>query len=111
MAEKEPLQTSRYTKTKLVTDSGVRPGVLRLERWEVPEIDLTATFLHTVDVSEVARPDLISYRVYGDSEYWWAIMLVNSISNPLEELTAGRVLTMPTLAAISRALSSEMKAV
>ena len=33
--------------------------------------------------------DAISYKVYGESTYWWTIALVNNIVNPFEELYPG----------------------
>ena len=33
--------------------------------------------------------DLISYRVYGDVQYWWIVALTNSVINPFEELETG----------------------
>lgn len=44
----------------------------------------------------VARPDLISYAVYGDDTYADVICKVNDISNPFE-LNTGMVLIIPDL--------------
>jgi hypothetical protein len=52
---------------------------------------------HRVSEEEIARPDLISYRLYGTHVYWWIICLVNAMSNPLMDLEVGDVLTIPNL--------------
>jgi hypothetical protein len=49
------------------------------------------------DESDVMRPDLISFRVYGTVKYWWIIMYVNGIKNPLTEIALGRVLLIPNI--------------
>ena len=104
-----PDKTDRFAKTKLVVDTGVQPGTLRFERWEVPDIDMTSYSVYTVVSGDVDRPDLISYKHYNDVNYYWAILLVNGISNPFEQLLVGSVLKIPTLSAILDALQSKMQ--
>jgi len=41
------------------------------------------------------RPDKISFKMYGTPEFWWVLMLVNDISNPLVDIDPGLVLTVP----------------
>lgn len=45
---------------------------------------------------DLMRPHLISYRFYGTVNFWWIIMLVNGISNPLVGMTAGMILKIPS---------------
>ena len=56
---------------------------------------------YRVDDSDIPDPTLISYRVYGDVGFWWAILLVNGIENPLTELKSGMILTIPSKLDIS----------
>lgn len=51
--------------------------------------------------NEVKRPDLISDRFYGTTEYWWIIMAYNSMLS-VEELVAGTVLEIPSEEDISK---------
>lgn len=44
------------------------------------------------------RPDLLSYRFYGDATLWWAICLYNGIINPFKELIPGMVIKIPDYA-------------
>lgn len=41
------------------------------------------------------RPDKISDKMYGTVEFWWVLMLVNDISNPLVDIDPGTVLKIP----------------
>ena len=50
---------------------------------------------YRVSDSDIPDPGLISYNVYGSISFWWVIMLVNNIENPLTELTPGMLLTIP----------------
>ena len=43
------------------------------------------------------RPDLISDRFYGNTEYWWIIANINFIIKPYSEFTAGKVIAIPRL--------------
>ena len=40
------------------------------------------------------RPDFLSYQIYGDTQYWWVILLYNNILDP-DSLTSGSVISYP----------------
>lgn len=42
------------------------------------------------------RLDLIAYKFYGDTIYWWIPASANDIDNPQTELTPGLVLRIPS---------------
>ena len=44
--------------------------------------------------SEETRPDQISYIIYGDTQYWWVIMLYNDILD-VEDIEVGMILNYP----------------
>lgn len=50
---------------------------------------------YRVEAIDLLRPDLISYKVYGTVEFWWIILLVNSIENPFVDLVEGMILEIP----------------
>jgi len=50
---------------------------------------------YRVSVIDLLRPDLISYKVYGTVDFWWIILLVNGIDNPLSDLKEGMILEIP----------------
>lgn len=37
---------------------------------------------------EPSRPDLLSYNLYGDTQYWWVLMMYNNLQTP-DELVLG----------------------
>ena len=43
----------------------------------------------TYEVAEGEYWDNISYQVYGTPFLWWAVALMNDVTNPFEELEAG----------------------
>ena len=47
-----------------------------------------------VDPKFQHRPDLLSYSLYGNSNYWWVIALINrnQLRDPIRNLKAGMVL-------------------
>lgn len=45
------------------------------------------------------RPDLLSYDIYGDTMYWWILMLYNNLTSP-NELKAGLIVAYPSLNSI-----------
>lgn len=46
---------------------------------------------------EDGRPDNISYKVYGDVQYWWIIMMYNSLTD-ISQIITGMDLYYPSLA-------------
>lgn len=46
--------------------------------------------------TQVNRPDLVSYDIYGHTQYWWLLMLYNDYTSPLE-LTSGALVKYPSL--------------
>jgi len=45
---------------------------------------------------DIRRPYLISQRFYGSPSFWWLILLVNDISNPLCDMEVGELLMIPS---------------
>lgn len=48
---------------------------------------------------EDGKPDLISYRIYGDTQYWWIILAYNGKTSYLD-IKNGEELIFPTIVAI-----------
>ncbi len=66
---------------------------------------MTVFDVHVVEGGEVARPDLIAYKHYGDVSLWWVIAIVNNIDNPLVDLQSGMTLKVPKKTAVVEALA------
>jgi Base plate wedge protein 53 len=47
--------------------------------------------------NDVMRPDLISYKVYQTTDYWWLILYVNDIHDPLNDIKSGQVIKIPNI--------------
>lgn len=60
---------------------------------KIPDLPLGGNYLV---VGEANRPDLISYRIYGDTQYYWIIMIYNGISFN-EDIIMGLQLSYPSL--------------
>ena len=50
-------------------------------------------------IKEVKRPDLLSYNLYGSTQYWWILMWYNSLLN-IDDLSSGLVIRYPSHSAI-----------
>lgn len=61
--------------------------------------------------SQVHKPDLLSYDIYGETTYWWILMLYNGLKSPLE-LEAGLNIRFPSLSSLENiyfTLSTQQK--
>lgn len=65
---------------------------------ELPLLQSRGQYAITV---EEQRPDLISYKFFGTTEYWWLIMAYNKLLS-VEELTTGTVLEIPSEESMSK---------
>lgn len=50
---------------------------------------------YRVSAGDIGRADLISQKVYGTVKFWWIIMLVNNLDNPIIDIEVGTILTIP----------------
>ena len=66
------------------------------KNWELFQINNPIT-LHPVTLFEVQRPDFISFRVYGDSQYWWVLCKFNNIDDIWNDMKLDDVLLVPNL--------------
>lgn len=48
---------------------------------------------------EDGRPDMISHRIYGNSQYWWVILLYNSKLD-YNDIATGDVLNFPSISGL-----------
>ena len=51
---------------------------------------------YNVTESDIQRPDLISYKIYGTTDKWWVIMKYNKISDVWNDLFVGMILEVPS---------------
>lgn len=68
----------------------------RLGWWEKRELDFADDDIRfVIDKSTEARPDMISYQVYGKAMYYWVVLQYNNIIDLQEELLAGKEIRLP----------------
>ncbi len=48
-------------------------------------------------VNDIQRPDLLSYKSYFSVKFWWLILLVNNVKNPLEDIEEGVKYVLPNV--------------
>jgi len=48
---------------------------------------------------EEGRPDLVSFKIFGDTQYWWVILLYNAKTN-VDAIAEGDRLRFPDLNAL-----------
>lgn len=74
-------------------DDGVFDPLNSYMLYQIPL--LTAVGSYTIR-KEAERPDLLSYNLYGDTQYWWVLMWYNSMYKP-QDLKVGTTITYPSL--------------
>lgn len=52
-----------------------------------------------------ARPDLLSYDAYGDTQYWWVILVYNDLTS-FSDVKAGESYRYPRLTALDGRLQT-----
>lgn len=52
---------------------------------------------YTVSQQDINRPDLISLKTLNSMAYWWIIMKLNNIEDPLNDLEIGQSLQIPSI--------------
>jgi len=50
---------------------------------------------HVISDNTAQQIDLISFLMYGDHQYWWLLMILNSIQDMFTELTTGKTIAIP----------------
>jgi hypothetical protein len=43
------------------------------------------------------RLDLVSYKMYGSTDFWWIIGVINNVENPLIDIVPGMLLKIPSV--------------
>lgn len=61
--------------------------------------------------SEVAQPDAIAHKFYGQSQLWWIICSYNGILDPYTELVPGTKLLVPRLDEVMIYLTRDSSAI
>jgi hypothetical protein len=84
-------QHSRFHATRVIKGPD---GSERFSIWRQPKNVNAGERLYIVKQSDLDRPDLIAYDMYGNVELWWLIMWYNNILDPFS-LEVGDRLRVP----------------
>lgn len=85
------------THTRYVQGGETEIKKKKLGWWERKIIDKNDVTDVTITITNDAagRPDLIAYSVYKDAKLAWLILQYNNIVDVVEELAAGKEITLP----------------
>lgn len=92
---------SRFKETTLLQ----KDGKVFFGRWTPPSIPLDGDEVKVL-VTEQDRGtlDFIAFKYMGTRELWWAIALVNGIFHTQTDVIPGKILTIPNINNVYRAL-------
>lgn len=66
--------------------------------YEIPKLPTVGTY--TIR-KEQNNPPLLSYNIYGDTQYWWILMWYNHFLKP-QDLKSGTIIKYPSLSALEQ---------
>jgi hypothetical protein len=91
------MNDSKYKLSNFLQEVNVN-GILEKDLvnnyWDLFEIKRPYTYI-TVSREFVARPDLLSYAVYGSDKFWWILMKANNLEDAFNDLIVENVLVVP----------------
>lgn len=68
---------------------------------------LSATQTYTVTQADEANLAGIAFKIYSDTSFWFLLLAVNSIQDPIQEVVAGLILNVPSKSDIIAYLSAQ----
>jgi hypothetical protein len=80
---------------EVTTYDGINEYDLLLSNWDLFELNYPIEF-DTIKPLDMQRPDYLSYRLYGLSEYWWVICKLNKIDDLWNDLYIGMDIIIPS---------------
>ncbi len=85
--------------SKVETVSGLNEYDMLSSNWDLFEINNPITY-DNVLILDLHRPDKLSFRIYGDSQYWWILCKFNHIDDVWNDMNIGDDLIVPSMADI-----------
>lgn len=94
----------------LENESEVRYDLARLTKFSSNVYDVSQSYFHqqipTLTLGgyysiteEEYKPDLLSYRIYGSTQYWWILMIYNGLLSN-EDFISGMTIRFPLKASL-----------
>jgi len=72
-----------------------------LDSYFIEQVNRLPVFGKTIVQIEENRPDLVSYRIYGTTQFWYILMIYNGMVSPFD-LTEGQELNYPRIEDIEK---------
>lgn len=72
-----------------------------LDSYFIEQVNRLPVFGKTIVQIEENRPDLVSYRIYGTTQFWYILMIYNGMVSPFD-LTEGQELNYPKIEDIEK---------
>jgi hypothetical protein len=82
--------------SKVETISGSNEYDLLSSNWDLFEINYPIS-INTVQVLDINRPDYLSTRIYGGSEFWWILCKFNHIDDIWNDMYVGKEIVVPNM--------------
>ena len=105
---------NRFKRTNFLSQATNANDVIEydliLSNWDLFEINNPVRF-DSVKFMDLQRPDMLSYRIYGDTGYWWILCKVNQIDDLWNHMYTGMDLIIPSLVDIKKYYSNVRKRV
>jgi len=89
-------QFRRTNFLKEVTTNGINEYDLLLNNWDLFELNYPIKF-DTIRHVDIQRPDYLSYRIYGASDYWWILCKINKIDDVWNDQFVGMDIVGPDI--------------
>lgn len=98
LSPREYKDVSRYKNVRLIQDKDTNKIYHEtVNQYTVDESKDESTYI--VGIETANRLDLVSYRCYSTSKYWWVIALANNILDPFD-VPYGTTLRIPPLSVL-----------
>ena len=96
----ETTTTDRFDLAKFMdfTEDGVFDPLNSYMLLQIPRLQTVG--IYTIRKEE-NRPDILSWNLYGDTQYWWVLIWYNSILHPYD-LKNGVQIKYPSLSALEQ---------
>jgi len=91
---------NRFKRTNFLSQATNADDIIEydliLNNWDLFDITQPVTF-DTVQYGDIQRPDVLSYRIYGQPQYWWILCKFNQIDDLWNDMYVGMDLIIPSL--------------
>lgn len=98
--DNETQTTDKYDMAKFMSygNDGVFDCINSFMLYEIPKLTMVGQY--TIKKEE-NNPPLLSYNIYGDTQYWWILMWYNHLLKP-QDLKNGLIIKYPSLGSLEQ---------